>query len=147
MPVPYHVAATALKTIIDAEFTDRSAAATHDKLHESLGYRRLEIGLSPIRRVLQPGNEIVAQQFILVQWYDLWDKEIDNEQTVNPFNIAEMAYRFETALESQSATASNQVWFFKVPTIEFPDDPTGNKTRFEATVVAYGDAPLAETMR
>lgn len=148
MPVPYHVAATALKSIIDAEFTDRSLTAIHDKLHESLGYRRAEVGVSPVREAPMPGNEVVGLMYILVQWYDLWDKEINNEQQVNPFPITEMADRFRRAVERYSATTpgSTEVWYFKVTEINYPDDPTGNKTRFEATVQAYGqNTGLMET--
>lgn len=140
MPVPYHVAATAIKSIIDGEFTDRQVTAVHDKLHESLGTKRCEVGISPLREAPQPGNEVVGHIFIFVQWYDLWEKEIDPEQRVNPFNVTEMADRFRRAVERYSATnpGTTEVWYFKVTNIEYPDDPTGNKTRFEATIQAYG---------
>lgn len=146
--VPYHTAATALKTIIDTEFTDRSVAAQHDKLHESLGYERLDVGISPIEESPMTGNEVTNQLLILVQWYDLWEKLVDNTQQVNPFPITDIADRFRRAIRRQQASAagSSEVWFFKVIRINYPDDPTGNKTRFEATILAYGNnTGLVET--
>lgn len=149
MPVPYHVAATALKTIIDTEFASRGISALHDKLHESLGHRRAEVGISPTREAPQPNNEVVGHIFILVQWYDLWDQEINPEQQVNPFPITEMADRFRRAVERHDATTpgSSEVWYFRVTEVTYPDDPTGNKTRFEATVQAFGNnTGLIETI-
>ena len=146
--VPYHTAATALKTIIDTEFPDRAVAAQHDKLHESLGYDKLDVGISPIEEAPMPTNEVTNQLLIFVQWYDVWEKLVDNAQQVNPFPITDMADRFRRAVRRQQATAdgSDEVWFFKVLRIQYPDDPTGNKTRFEATILVYGNnTGLVET--
>lgn len=141
MAVPYHIVATALKQTIDTEFVDLPVAAIHDKLHESLGYKGRVVGISPIRIVPTTGREIQQEISVFVQWYDYWEKDIDNEMAVDPGSITEYADRFQRAVERYSASASGtpEVWYFKVTSIEFPDDPTGNKTRFEANVVAYGD--------
>jgi hypothetical protein len=60
---------------------------------------------------------------------------------VNPFPITDMADRLRRAVESAAAsvTGTPEVWYFKVDATEYPDDPTGNKTRFEMTVTAFGD--------
>jgi hypothetical protein len=141
MAVPYHTVATALKTILDGEFTDLTITAVHDKIHESLGYRRVEVGISPVRESATTGREIQMTSTVLIQWYDLWDKEIDNEQVVNPFLITERADRLRRAIETASAAIAGtpEIWYFKVDNTEYPDDPTGNKSRFEMTVTAYGD--------
>lgn len=143
MPVidPYAVAATALKAIIDDEFSTESYTAIHDRLHESLGTRRTEIGISPLRWTPMPRNRNVRDTYIFVQFYDRWDKEIDPAQTVNPTRITGYAARFEEAVQRQQATdpGTGDVWYFDVDEVTFPEDPTGNKTRFEAVIHARGN--------
>lgn len=141
MAVPYHVAATALKTIIDGEFTDLNLLATHDCLHESLGTNGLVVGISPDDEQALPNDYNTAVITILVQWYDMWQKMVDPTQSVDPFDITAKADRFKRAVESFSATnaGTSEIWYFNVPLIRYPRDPTGNKTRFEAVIRAYGD--------
>lgn len=140
MAVPYHVAATGIKSILENEFP--GIDARHDKLHESLGYNGLVVGISPLRTLPTPSREIQQELYIFVQWYDKWDKEVNNEQAVDPFAITEMAHRFHVAIERDIKAMTDigpEIWYYKVTGTEFPDDPTGNKSRFEATVLAYGD--------
>lgn len=138
---PYAIAATAVKAIIDAEFEDEQYSAIHDDLHESLGTKRTEIGISPTRWAPMPRNANVRETFLQVQFYDRWDKQINPEQQVNPTRITGFAARFEEAVQRQQATdpGSGDVWNFDVLEIRFPRDPTGNKTRFEATIRARGN--------
>jgi hypothetical protein len=145
MTVPYHFAATALKTIIDNEFTDLSVNAVHDRLHESLGFDGLVVGISPEDETPLANDYNTNAILITVQWYDFWDKQIDPTQTVDPFDITTKADRFRRAVRSYQASnpGSTEVWYFNVMTIRYLNDPTGNKTRFEATVRAFGDNPTA----
>jgi hypothetical protein len=140
---PYEVAATAIKVIIDAEFEPDGYTAIHDKLHEALGTRRTEIGIAPADEGWQrhPNNANVRETFIEVRFFDRWDKEIDPAQTVNPFRITNYAARFEEAVQRASANmpGTGDVWYFDVLSIGFPDDPTGNKTRFEAQIRVHGN--------
>lgn len=139
MAVPFHTIFNSLKTIIEAEFTDRSVTVVPDKLHPALGTERLEVGLSPVREVAMSGNEITLVSTVLLQWYDLWDKEVDPGQMVSPFPITELADRLRRAINAAGNTGTSDVWYYKVTDISYDDDPTGNKTRFEATILAYGD--------
>lgn len=147
MPSAYEVAATGIKAIFDAEFAAEQFTAVHDCLHESLGQRRVEVGISPIRKVKMPNNQAAEQTFIWIQFYGLWKREIDPATAVNPFPIAEYAERLERALEAAQASqpGSDAVWYYQVDSVEFPRDPTGNRSRFEMTVRAFGDAPGVET--
>ncbi len=145
---PYEVAAVAIKTVIDTTFSTEGYAASHDCLHESLGSVRTEIGISPLRIVTQPNNQAVEHTMLLIQFYDYWDKRIDPTQQVDPFRIAGYQHRLASALETAQAIVpgTHAVWYFVVQGTEFPRDPTGNKTRFEMTVKAYGDnAALLES--
>lgn len=143
----YEVAATGIKAIFDTEFDAEGYKAKHDCLHESLGQWRVEVGISPVRITQQPGNASVKNTFILIQFYGMWKAQVDPELQVNPFKVAAIQERLERALEVQQAEdpASNEVWYFTVIGTDFPRDPSGNKTRFEMTVKAWGDAPGLET--
>ncbi len=143
----YEVAATGIKAIFDQEFAAEGITAQHDCLHESLGRQRVSVGISPTRSTFAPNNAVVRHIYILIQFYDIWKQEISPETQVNPFKIASYAERLERALETAQASepGSNEIWFYTVTNVDFPRDPTGNKTRFEMTIRAYGDAPGLET--
>lgn len=133
--------AAALKQIIDTEFAPELITAKHDKLHESRGWEGTEVGIYPERKRNMMGKGNVRELLLKVQFYGLWDKQIDPTQTIDPSIVTGFADRFERAVEGQQATfvGTDDVWFFLVDEIAFPDDPTGNKTRFEASIRAFGD--------
>lgn len=143
----YEVAATGIKAICDAVFDAEGFKAKHDCLHESLGFKRVEIGISPSRITPLPTNASVDQTFILIQFYGLYKREVDPELQVNPFKVAAYHDRLAVALETQQAQdpTSNDVWYYQIINTEFPRDPTGNKSRFEMTVRALGGSPGLET--
>lgn len=145
---PYAVAATALKQIIDGEFAAESIVAIHDNIHESLGEDRITVGIAPTREATLPNNTLVTAQVIEVRFYDLWDKEVDPEQSINPMRITGFANRLKRAIQQSrvSFNGGNEVWYFDWLTTEYPNDPTGNKTRFHMTVRGQGDnTALIET--
>lgn len=137
----YAVAATAIKAIIEAEFAPEGFTALHDKLHAGLGTEYVAIGISPIRQLPQPGQRNVLETYLFVQFYDIYVKDVDPEQQVNPFRITGFADRLMRAIERAQASApgSSAVWYFDVDSITYTDDPTGNKSRFEAVIRARGD--------
>lgn len=145
---PYEAAATAIKAAIDAEFAPEQIVAIHDNLHESLGIKRVSVGIAPIEDTVMGNNNVVQETMVEVRFYDLWDPEINPDQSVNPFKITAYAERFRNAIRRLSATTpgTGQVWYFDVRRIAYPNDPTGNKTRFHATIRAYGNnSGLVET--
>jgi hypothetical protein len=141
MASAYEITATALKAVIDGEFSTEGYTAVHDRLHESLGWKRTEIGISPESQAPMSGNASVMDTIVLIQFYDRWDKEVDPEQQVNPFRITGYADRLARAIETQQAgfAGSTEVWYFEPLSIAYPNDPTGNKTRFHMIVRAKGD--------
>jgi hypothetical protein len=143
---PYVIAASALKQIIDTEFAPEGVVAQHDHLHESVGWDGRYAGISPDYERPENNNMGALGIFIKVQFYLQWDKEINPFQAVDPRIIAQMGQRFREAVRSADLTYSDQFWFFNVLDVRYPQDPTGNKTRFEATVKAWADnAGLVET--
>lgn len=137
----YNTISAALEQLIAQEFSSESIIILHDKLHESRGHEGNEVGISPIRQGPRTSNGAVKETYVLVQFYMLWDKTIDPTDQVDPRIITGMADRFERKCESVQASTpgTTEVWFFEITGIEYPDDPTGNKSRFHATVRAVGD--------
>jgi hypothetical protein len=43
-----------------------------------------------------------------------------------------------------AADSSADLWFLRIVGVEYPDDPTGNKTRLEARLVGQGTNPNAQ---
>lgn len=144
---PYAEIAAGIKLIIDGEFAAEGYTAMHDRLHESVGYEGTRIGISPEDQIPQRGNELVLDTRVLVQFYGKFDLEVDNNQKVDPRTVTGYAARFRHALYSSAAQGTNGLWYFKLDSITYPRDPTGNKSRFEALVLAKGDnAGLVETI-
>ena len=142
MPVdPVAALSGTLLNVINAEFAYDNITAYSDKLHESMGLNGIKVGVSPISTRPKPGNSAVQEILLLVQFYGLWDKMVNPDQQVDPTIITGYFSRFQAAVEAnQDAVAgTNAVWFYEIIDCQFPDDPTGNKTRFEATVRGYGD--------
>lgn len=145
---PFTVVATALKTIIETEFAAENFTAIFDNLHESLGRTRVSIGIAPVEDVVMSSNAVVQETTIEVRFYLMWKQEISPETVVNPSKIADYAERFRNALRTSYAADphTGQVWYFDLRRIQYPNDPTGNKSRFVATIRALGNnAALVET--
>jgi len=137
----YASAATELKTIVDTEFGGDGWTAAHDKLHPSMGSDGRVAGISPISQRPSQRNNSVKETLILVQIYDYWSKTINPYDQVNPLIISNIADRFERALErwQNTSTKTTDVWYFMVENVDYPEDPTGNKSRIEVTVKVVGD--------
>lgn len=149
MADPYEQVALALKTIIDTEFAPENVTAIHDRLHESLGVDAVWVGISPDSWRPKARDRNSLETYVLVQYYDIWDKEVNPEQQVNPIKITNLASRFMSAVQSQQANdpGTDDLWYFDVESVDFPNDPTGNKTRFHAVVRAHGqNHSILETM-
>lgn len=147
-PSAYSVIATALEQIIATEFEPEGFTAIRDNLHESLGLDRTDIGIAPIEERPWDRAGVAQEVMVEVRFYDLWTKEISPTTIVDPARITGFAERFRDAVRRQQATdpGSGRVWYFDVVRIQYPNDPTGNKTRFHATIRAYGDnSGLVET--
>lgn len=142
---PETEARATLKSILQATFTVDGFTVQDDHLHESLGIEGTRIGTSPVRTVPSSRDNSVAEMFILVQFYGKWNPRIDPNQSVDPATIEGFADRFRKALRTGDPNTDG-VWYFALQSITYPEDPTGNKTRFEATVIARGNnTALLET--
>lgn len=118
-----------------------------DRLHESLGRYRVDVGVSPEEDSPWMRDRFVADARILVQFYDLWTDQIDPKTQVNPYRITGFADRFKRALKATGqAPATDRAWYFDVDRTSYPNDPTGNKTRFHMEILVRGNnSNLIET--
>lgn len=141
MASAYETLATALKAIIDTEFVQEGFVAVHDRIHESVGSERTSIGISPERWIPTPQNRNVKLTYVLVQFYNRYQLDIDPEQVVDPLVITNYAERLERAIQTQQASTpgTGEMWYFDVDSVDFPQDPTGNKSRFHMVVLGRGD--------
>jgi hypothetical protein len=143
---PYAEAADALKLIIDDEFTVEGYKAIHDNLHPAVGQEGTRIGIAPDAETPMAQNMVVQDIIILVKFYARWNAEVDPNTRVDPKKIAVFAERFRRAL-ADANFMGNKVWWWNLVNVTYPNDPTGNKTRFEARIVAKGqNSGLLETV-
>lgn len=143
---PYREIADALYTIITDEWSTEGFRVLHDRLHPSVGAEGTRIGISIDEEVPASGNMLQNNTSVLVQFYRRWDPDVDPSKRVDPRIIADDAERFRRALRSYSYNSTGTSWFFNLTGIAYPNDPVGNKTRFEARLVAHGNnSALIET--
>jgi hypothetical protein len=144
MPSAYSIAANALYAICEATFPD--VPVVHDKVHEAVGYKGARIGIAPIRQPMNARNKLVQETWIEIRFMGAWNKEVTPDQQVDPRTVAEQAELLMAAIRQTDVTVSGEMWYFNVEQIDYPDDPTGNKTRFYMTLRAWGNnSSLVET--
>lgn len=149
MSSPYSTVATALQQIINTEFAPEGFVAIKDRIHESLGRERTEIGIAPIEEFPREGNAITQETSVEIRFYDVWSDEIDPSTMIDPTRITGYAERLRSAIRRSQASdpATGSVWFFQVGRTQYPEDPTGNNTRFHMNVRALGNnSALVETV-
>lgn len=143
---PYSIMAQVLQDAILAEFSDEPYLdLRHDRIHESLGEDgRTYVGLSP---EAEPAADLDLRQEILVQFYGGYSAEVNPHQMVDPRGVTNKAERMRRALQAVTNVATPEVWYFNVVNTRYPNDPTGNKTRFEMLVIGHGsNTGLVETI-
>lgn len=148
-PSTFEAVASAVKAAFDAEFAVEGYTMLFDNLHESLGRQRVSVGIAPIEEYSNPNDAIVQETYLEVRFYHMWKQEISPETVMNPTLITGYADRFRQCLRVARAQdpGTGQLWFFDVQRVTYPNDPTGNKTRFHATIRAYGNnTNLIETL-
>lgn len=143
---PYSILAEALETIITTEFADEPYLIfRHDRLHESLGSDgRTYAAVSPDE---DEARNIESVMNATIQFYGPFKTEVDPQQQVDPRLITNKAERLKRALEqARVSVASQYIWYFDVTRTRYPEDATGNKTRFEMHIQSRGNnTALIET--
>lgn len=135
---PYEQAANQLAAAIDAEFAAEGLTTEHDCLHDSLGWEGARICVYPEMDVPMAGRMIQEDITIYVKYLGLYDKQIDPEQSVDPRPVTVIAERLRRAINAAADLGTPHVWYYDLFEVTYPKDPTGNKTRFLARIVAHG---------
>ena len=143
---PYSEAANALFDIITDEFAPEGFRVLHDNLHPAVGAEGTRIGIAPEAEVPVTTNLIVNDIRIVVKFHGRFNGEVDPNMRVDPRKVTNYAERFRRAIQRANSLGTQGVWFWNLVSVQYPDDPTGNKTRFWATIVAKGqNSALVET--
>jgi hypothetical protein len=83
---------------------------------------------------------------IFLQFYGPFVADVDPFQEVDPRAITTKAERLRQALMSETNVGAPEVWFFNILQTRYPNDATGNKSRFEMSIRAWSnDTSLVET--
>lgn len=135
----------AAKAIFDDEFTTEGFVAGNDKLLRAAG-KDGSAQAAVSANFSEPDRNVQCQLNVevLVQLYLAFDPTPNDSLVIDPTTIQNYGARIRSAF-SPAATSgiSDELWYFTVGRIEYPDDPTGNKTRLEARVIGYADNQAA----
>jgi hypothetical protein len=143
---PYTRLANALETVIMTEFSDIAYLRFHhDRIHESLGADGVtHVALSPEDSTASPAGTMAHD--VLLQFYGPFTADVDPHQEVDPRVITTKAERLRQALRGSTNLGFEEAWFFNVLSTRFPNDATGNKSRFEMSIRFWSnDTALVET--
>lgn len=141
---PYAIVANRLEAAVALKFP--GVPIWHDKLHESIGHKGARVGISAGEQGAQSSNLLVLDTEVLVQFYGQFSLKIDPDQRVDPRIITGKAHTLREYLQSGPVNATDVHWFFHVDSTSYPEDPTGNQTRFEMKVRAKGwNSGIVET--
>lgn len=149
MPAPITNFRQAIKAVVMDAHPDLVTAGMpirDDKLHESLGSAGPVAAIYPAGERAHSESGVTNAMMVVVQVFLRYDLQIDPEQTVDPGIVEQRAFEFQQAVQRATSPRNQGVWFYNVVDIDYPDDPTGNKSRYVVTLEGFGDRPtLIET--
>ncbi len=148
MPVtaPETAAIDAIKAMLDAEFEADEIEFVPDRMHGSMARNGSRGAIYPDASEEMLNQGLVENTTIKIQLFHRWNPKVDPEMTVDPRLIANDAERIRRTLQQANFTPSEHIWFYRVPKVEYPPDPTGNITRTLVTVlVSAQNSSLVET--
>lgn len=138
-----------VKGLVQTEFAAEGFPVYDDKLHESMGHEGAVAGVYPEYEMLHE-NGMTQRLFVAVQVFRRYTLEVNPEQRVDPAKIEDWSWRLQRRFKDELSPGfggPERTGFFTVARIDYPDDPTGNKSRFVMLLMGHGDAgSLAETL-
>lgn len=141
MAAPETVIAEQAKAIFDSEFTTEGFVAAHDKLLRAAGMdgeAHAAVSVNNARADNRVASQLNVE--VLIQLYLGFDPNPDPNRVVDPRVIQGYGDRLRAAFDPQATSGTtSDMWYFTVRDIDYPDDPTGNKSRLEATLIGYAD--------
>lgn len=141
MTPPETLVTQRVRTIFETEFAPEGLTLADDKLVRAAGKDGTVAAISPESAAEKPGQ---VQQLVipcLLQLYLAYDASPDEFIVVDPNVIAGYGDRLRRAFQEQSSGNSDDLWYLRLIRIDYPDDPTGNKSRLEATIEGEATNP------
>lgn len=126
-----------VKQVVDAEFAGEGYVVEDDKLPRAAGRDGVaRLATYPERERESFKDVNVLEIEVVLQLYLPYTAEPDETIVVDPSVIEDIGARLRAAFQTQSDGDSGDFWYLRLAGIEYPDDPTGNKSRLEATFTA-----------
>lgn len=124
--------------IVEDEFSEEEITVANDKLTRAAGQNgSIEAAVYPEAEYERPGRVIELVVPVVLQLYLPYDANPDETIVVDPATIEGYAERLRTAFQTQSSGNTADMWFLRLTRIDYPDDPTGNKSRLEAQIEGH----------
>jgi hypothetical protein len=124
--------------IVEDEFSAEVLTVANDKLTRAAGRSGVtEAAVYPEAEYERPGRVIELVVPVVLQIYLPYDAEPDETIVVDPTIIEGYGERLRTAFKTQSSGNTADMWFLRLTRIDYPDDPTGNKSRLEAQIEGH----------
>ncbi len=133
------LARNAVKAAVEAEFSAEGYTVTNDKLTRAAGKDGDALAVSPDASYEDPRYVGMLITQVLLQVYLKYDPTPDENITVDPSDIEAIAGRLRHKFRTSSQGTGGDFWWLRLIRIDFPDDPTGNKSRLEATFEVRAD--------
>lgn len=131
-----------VKQVVEAEFAAEGFTVENDKLPRAAGRDgRNRLAVSPEEASEQFSDVTVLEVNVLLQFYLAFEAKPDENIAVDPGVIEGYADRLRTAFQANSDGGTGDFWFLRLTGIDYPDDPTGNKSRLEAHFTARASNP------
>ena len=141
---PETALATRVKSIFATTFAAEGWTVADDKLLRATGKDGdPHAGWYPVIAAERTNQVRELDSTIIVQLYLGFDPDPNEDYVRDPNVIIGYADRFRRAFQSQSSGTTEDLWFLRLTQVAYPPDPTGNSSRFEATVVGYSQNPAA----
>jgi hypothetical protein len=143
MAAPATLVRARVKEVVEDEFSAEGFTVADDKLLRAHGKDGTELAVSPDFERESYGNVNVLEVGVFLQVYLEYDASPDEGIVVDPSIIEGYGDRLRRAFQTESDGTTADLWFLRLTGIEYPDDPTGNKTRLEARFTARCENPAA----
>jgi hypothetical protein len=135
-----------VKSIVETEFSAEGVTVENDKLTRASGRDgRTRVACSPDAAGEAFQDVGMLEVNVLLQYYLPFNPQPDENYVVDPAPIEDVAERLRTAFRANSSGTTDDLWFLRLASVTYPDDPTGNKSRLEARIIgrAANDAGLS----
>lgn len=144
MPAPETLLRAWIKSVVEDEFSTEGFTVADDKLPRAAGMDgATHLACYPETAGERPQHAIQLDVRARLQLYMAYDASPDETIQVDPSVIEGYADRLRRAFKDNSDGDTSDLWFLRLVNIDYPDDPTGNKSRLEASFQAFANNEAA----